>query len=140
MSILSDTYLTNINNNILNKYSDILGSKAAIVDIKSSPPYYQITYQVDNSNYSFLLLYDYLQDKVVRANITTNKLTNNTSTINKSVSVTTTNSTGSTQTNMQSSTSSLSTLSSNSTLSSSSNSITSSSSTPSPSLTNKQSS
>ena len=39
----------------------------------ASPPYYQITYQVDSSNYTFFILFDYIQDRVIRGNATLSK-------------------------------------------------------------------
>jgi hypothetical protein len=52
-----------------------LGTTPSILSIAQQPPLYQITYQASESNYSFYVLYDYLQNRIISGNITINKQT-----------------------------------------------------------------
>lgn len=71
--ILSDTFISAINTLLINKYNNLLGNIPTIVSIAVAPPYYQLVYQVDSTNYSFIVLYDYFQNRILQGNLTTSK-------------------------------------------------------------------
>lgn len=74
-AVTTDPYLVTINSLILKSYANILGRTPAVVDVLSSPPYYQITYQVDSFNYTISVVYDYLQSLIIQGNMTYAKAT-----------------------------------------------------------------
>lgn len=59
-TISTDSVVSNINTIIISTYNNILGAKPTLVDIMTFPPYYQLTYRVDQYNYAFFVMYDYL--------------------------------------------------------------------------------
>jgi len=66
LSILDDVWLHKINNIIMAQYGNLLGQQPSILSIEQRPPFYKISYQASgNSNYTFLILYDYLQNRII---------------------------------------------------------------------------
>ena len=72
LSILDDVWLHKINNIILNQYADLLGAQPSILRIAQRPPFYKLTYQAGGNTYTFIILYDYFQNRIIRGNITIN--------------------------------------------------------------------
>jgi hypothetical protein len=72
-AILSDPFIAAINTLLLNKYGNLLGKSPTIVSLALALPYYQVVYQVDSTNYSFIILYDYFQNRILQGNLTTSK-------------------------------------------------------------------
>ena len=71
----SDAFVTNVNKLLLSNYGNILGPNAAVVDVLTSPPYYQLVYQTLQYNYTFTVLYDYLQGRIIQATASSAKIT-----------------------------------------------------------------
>ena len=44
LKLIDDIWLHKINNIVIQKYADILGSQPSILKIEQSPPYYRLTY------------------------------------------------------------------------------------------------
>jgi hypothetical protein len=72
-AILSDSFISAINTLLINKYSNLLGRSPTIVSLALALPFYQIVYQVDTTNYSFIILYDYFQNRILQGNLTTSR-------------------------------------------------------------------
>ena len=71
----SDAFVSNVNKLLLSNYGNILGPNAAVVDVLTSPPYYQLVYQTLQYNYTFTVLYDYLQGRIIQATASSAKIT-----------------------------------------------------------------
>lgn len=72
-AILSDPFISAINTLLINKYGNLLGKSPTIVSIALALPYYQLVYQIESTNYSFVILYDYFQNRILQGNLTTSK-------------------------------------------------------------------
>jgi hypothetical protein len=72
-AILSDPFIAAINGLLRQKYGNLLGSNPTIASLAEALPYYQVVYQVDSTSYSFIVLYDYFQNRILQGNLTTYK-------------------------------------------------------------------
>lgn len=64
-AILTNPFLSAINTLLVRKYANLLGSNPTIVSLAQALPYYQMVYRVDSTNYSFIVLYDYFQNRIL---------------------------------------------------------------------------
>jgi hypothetical protein len=71
---INDVYISSINALLIKKYNNLLGNAPTIVSLDEALPYYKLVYQVSNSNYSFIILYDYFQNRILQGNLTIYKL------------------------------------------------------------------
>jgi len=72
-TILSDPWFSSINTLLIKKYSNLLGNYPQIVSLQEAQPYFKIVYQVADTNYSFIVLYDYFQNRILQGNLTSLK-------------------------------------------------------------------
>jgi hypothetical protein len=70
LAILNDVWLPRINSLIINQYSNFLGQRPSILSISQQEPYYQFRYQVADNNYTFFVMYDFIQNRIIHGNIT----------------------------------------------------------------------
>lgn len=70
LAILNDVWLPRINSLIINQYSNFLGQRPSILSISQQEPYYQFRYQVAENNYTFFVMYDFIQNRIIHENIT----------------------------------------------------------------------
>ena len=136
-NIFENTWVHKVNQIIMKKYGNLLGMQPSILSIEENPPLYKIVYESGTTTFTFLILYDFLLNRIIEGNITivgggeTASVTRITSTID-SVNSVDSGSFGTSSTNSgssQSSTSSGSSVSSQSSSSSSQSSGTRSSGT-----------
>ena len=80
LGILNDVWLPQVNSLLISQYASFLGSKPSILNIAQRPPFYQITYQVADTNYTFFVTFDYMQNRLLSGNITMSKQTTTTTT------------------------------------------------------------
>jgi hypothetical protein len=69
-TILNDPWFSSINTLLIKKYSNLLGNYPQIVSLQEAQPYFKIVYQVADTNYSFIVLYDYFQNRILQGNLT----------------------------------------------------------------------
>jgi hypothetical protein len=72
-TILNDPWFSSINTLLIKKYSNLLGNYPQIVSLQEAQPYFKIVYQVADTNYSFIVLYDYFQNRILQGNLTSLK-------------------------------------------------------------------
>ena len=72
-TILNDPWFSSINILLIKKYSNLLGNYPQIVSLQEAQPYFKIVYQVADTNYSFIVLYDYFQNRILQGNLTSLK-------------------------------------------------------------------
>ena len=65
LTILDDVWLHKINNIIMAQYGNLLGRQPSIHSIAQRAPFYKISYQTGTSTYTFMILYDYLQNRII---------------------------------------------------------------------------
>lgn len=65
MSMQTDQWLINIHSILINEYNNLIGNSPKIIGVALSPPFYQLQYQVNDSNYTFFVIYDYLQSRII---------------------------------------------------------------------------
>ena len=72
-TILNDPWFSSINTLLIKKYSNLLGNYPQIVSLQEAQPYFKIVYQFADTNYSFIVLYDYFQNRILHGNLTSLK-------------------------------------------------------------------
>jgi hypothetical protein len=72
-TILNDPWFSSINTLLIKKYSNLLGNYPQIVSLQEAQPYFKIVYQFADTNYSFIVLYDYFQNRILQGNLTSLK-------------------------------------------------------------------
>lgn len=63
--ISTDQWLIQINSLLLKNYNNYLGNNPILIKLAENIPYYQLVYSNGDNNYSFIILYDFILNRIV---------------------------------------------------------------------------
>lgn len=63
--IATDQWLIKINNLIIKAYNNYIGNNPTLVKLSVNIPYYQLVYNVGDSDYTFIVLYDFILNRLI---------------------------------------------------------------------------